>query len=398
MKCIESIMGIIEVDLISANIEDSLKSINENGITITRLEQKDNLCACFYIKRTEWKTLQLICKKRDDKVKIIGKKGVYWSIRGILHRPVMLLGMILLLGMTVYLPTRILFVQVEGNTAVPDQKILCAGENSGIYFGASRRVIRSEKVKNALLSLLPELQWAGVNTKGCVAIISVKERTEPEEQKKTEYISSIVADRDGVITSCTIDEGNLLCSVGQSVRRGQLLISGYTDCGFFLRASNAAGDIFAQTDRNIDVVIPTEYFNKHDLQSNKVNISLLIGKKRINLWKDSGILDASCDRMYEEYYVALPGSYQLPIGIGIDSCAAYQLQPSDITQKNLKGNAAEYGKNYIFQHMIAGNILSNYEVFTTSDNTIYMTGEYVCTEMIGRVQREQNGEDNGENN
>ena len=38
-------------------------------------------------------------------------------------------------------------------------------------------MIRSEKVKNSLLQRIPQLQWAGINTDGCVAVISVREKT-----------------------------------------------------------------------------------------------------------------------------------------------------------------------------------------------------------------------------
>lgn len=41
-------------------------------------------------------------------------------------------------------------------------------------------------MKNALLSAIPELQWAGVNTYGCRAVISVRERTLPERKPEPE--------------------------------------------------------------------------------------------------------------------------------------------------------------------------------------------------------------------
>ena len=53
---------------------------------------------------------------------------------------------------------------------------------------------------------------------------------------------------------------------------------------------------------------------------------------------------------------------------------------------------ADYAKEYIQQQMIAGNILKRTESFAAYDNRICMTGEYVCTEMIGIVQQEQIGE------
>jgi sporulation protein YqfD len=149
--------------------------------------------------------------------------------------------------LTIFLPTRVLFIHVEGNSTVEERRILEAAQECGIRFGASRRQVRSEKMKNRLLEKVPELKWAGVNTSGCTAVISVREQ--PVQEQRTGYtgISSIVAACDGRITSCTVTKGNGLCAPGQVVQKGQLLISGYLDCGICIRVTGAEGEIFAET-------------------------------------------------------------------------------------------------------------------------------------------------------
>ena len=83
----------------------------------------------------------------------------------------MVIGLCLLLLLVCILPTRVLFMRVEGNESIPENLILEAAEDCGIRFGASRSAVRSEKVKNGILSRISELQWVGVNTKGCIAVI-----------------------------------------------------------------------------------------------------------------------------------------------------------------------------------------------------------------------------------
>ena len=60
-----------------------------------------------------------------------------------------------------YAPSRVWFVEVEGNETVPARKILLAAEECGVKFWAKSGEIRSEQVKNQILNLVPELQWAG---------------------------------------------------------------------------------------------------------------------------------------------------------------------------------------------------------------------------------------------
>ena len=163
------------------------------------------------------------------------------------------------LAAAIFLPTRIFFVRVEGNVTTPTRLILDAAGESGIRFGASRRAVRSEKMKTALLSALPHLHGAGGNTSGCVATGSVRQRTEPEVTGQDRAVSSIVASRDGFIVSATVTRGNSLCRVGQSVKAGQVLISGYTDCGICIQATRAEGETCAQTSREFAAVTPAQW-------------------------------------------------------------------------------------------------------------------------------------------
>jgi sporulation protein YqfD len=305
---------------------------------------------------------------------------------------VLLLGILLMLFSAIILPRHVLFIQVEGNKQLPDKRIIEAAENCGIRFGTSRKHIRSEKVKNDLLSSIPELQWAGVNTKGCVAVISVRERTIKERHLPEKIVSNIIADRDGFIISCTASKGNLICTQGQAVRKGELLISGYTDCGISIHATRAEGEVFAQTLRNLSVIAPKNWVLVADNGNKIQSISLLIGKKRINLWKDSGIWSVTCGRMYKEYFMTLPGGFSLPLAL----CLDVRLNREHLSAEYSCGHTPEeFARDYLRRQMVAGTILQ--EDITVADRPDYymLQGNYICSEMIGRVQSEVIGEQHG---
>ena len=88
----------------------------------------------------------------------------------------------------------------------------------------------------------------------------------------------------------------------------------------------------------------------------------------------------------------LPGNFRIPIGISIDSCIEYQLDQTVGCLESVQGTLADYGQRYLQEQMVAGTIDDHVVFFNDSQNRICMTGQYICTEMIGRVQQEQNGE------
>lgn len=393
-----SIVGFLDVELTSAEPEAAMAAINGAGIEIKNLQKINELTYSFRIRRQNHRKLCAICEKRGESLRICKKRGLYWRFKSLLARPVLFGGSIFLLAMVLYLPTRVFFVKVEGNQTVPAKKILEAAENCGIGFGVSRREVRSEQVKNALLSAVPELQWAGVNTSGCVATISVRERSDSEEAQLRPEVASIVASRDGYVLSCTVTRGNALVATGQPVKEGQVLISGYTDCGICIRAECAEGEIMAQTNRSLEAVTPGECALKVLTGQVKRKYSLLFRKKRIFLWKDSGIWDASCGRMYEEYYITLPGGFQLPIALCVEEYICYESTAWDIPEAEAENALKTFAENYLTKQMIAGKILSSVQSVSSEEGLYRLTGEYACAEMIGKVRQEQIGDIHGKNN
>lgn len=398
MDIFKSLAGMAELSLTGADIAGSLDALTRNNIPVFSATPESDVSVRLVIFRRDYKKALSLLQKRGDTLKLLRRTGLYWVFKGLLRRPVLVLGCAVLLAMGLYMPTRVYFVRIEGNEAIPSNQILEAAEICGIRFGASRREVRSEQMKNQLLQAMPQLQWAGVNTYGCVAVITVKERTDPAPEQEFPEVGSIVASRDGIILSCTATDGNLLCRPGQAVRAGEVLISGFTDCGLCIQATLARGDVFAQTERKIRAVMPLEYQEIVSEGDQKKKLSLIIGKKRINLWKDSGICDTTCGRMYKEYYVTLPGGFQLPVAIAVETHSCYETVLRTTTPDECEGLLSGFVQRYLSQQMIAGNILRKDQTFREVDGICVLEGKYICTEMIGRVRQEQIGEYHGENN
>ena len=173
------------------------------------------------------------------------------------------------------------------------------------------------------------------------------------------------------------------------MKAGEVLISGYTDCGISIRAEASDGEVYALTEQNLHICTPLECSVRGDMTRQEKKYSLIIGKNRINFYKGSGISDTTCDRMYEENYITLPGGFVLPVAVVTEVWTYYDCTEETALPEEQIGQLSEFAADYLREQMVAGQILSASETVTTEDGALWLNGKYACREMIGRVQKEE---------
>lgn len=379
--------GNVELRLTGADIYRTLAQLQAEGIQLEELVWKDALELKCLAKKQDLQRIRKICHNRGDVLSIRHLFGPERILALLWKRPVLVLGMALLLFLSLWLPGRVLFVLVEGNTTIPHGLITEKAANCGLYMGLPTKEIRSQKIQNALLQQIPQLQWAGINCKGCVAVISVRERKIEDPVPEQSEVSSIVAVTDARVEAITVERGMAKCKPGELVQAGQVLISGFSDHGLCVRAEKAKGEVYGQTQRQISLIVPAEGTQRGKILASGKNFRLIFGKIQINFHNSSGILGGECVRIYSEQYIKLPGGFVLPIGIGVECWTRYETEqiPWQLPEAFLSDQA----RLYLQREMIAGEILSAQEDLLREDGRCRLVGNYTCYEMIGRVRPEE---------
>ena len=390
MNILKVCPGRILVELTSAAMPGLLNAINAAGISLQKIVCVDDLTVCVLVSRCDYNELASLSAKHGARAKKIKNIGAFTVAGRFIKRPVLTVFFFLLIVLSCYIPSRVFFLRVEGNADVPEAYILEIAEECGIRFGVKRRMLRSEKMKNALLERIPQLQWAGINTTGCTAVISVREKTDSEGEVRPQHkVSSIAALRDGIIQSCTVREGSALCSVGQAVKAGQVLVTGYLDFGIVIKTTQAEAEIQALTFRDLEVLSPYATIVKGAEQKDKTKYGLRIGKKLIKFYKDSGNLDTTCGKIYAEEYIYLPGGFRLPVAIVRETEFSYDADRGEVPVADTGAWLQDFANIHLNQLMISGEIISADTEVVPGEGVFYLRGRYACSEMIGQVIYEE---------
>lgn len=373
------------VEFSSADPIYTMRQLSKIRTELFHIIQIDNFTIRFEIKGNINNEIIRMLNRYTESYRIIKNSSMLNYVMRFIHRPAICLGFLLMILLAVFLPSRILFIQVKGNDTLSDTLIVSTAEECGIRFGSSRKDVRSEEVKNRLIARLPQLEWVGVNTIGCVAEISVREGNENSSPSQASSIGSIVAARDGIIINCTTLRGTQLCKPGQAVKKDQLLVSGYTDCGTYIQGTLAQAEILAETNRNLTMITPVMLQKQHIPSCEQRRFRLIIGKYLINFYKDSGISPSTCVKIYREYPLKLPGKFILPICLieeryVTDGGVFMEVNPSWLEKS---------GRDYLKSQMIAGKIISEDVQIGQLDGITTFEANYFCTEMIGQIKYEE---------
>lgn len=379
----------LRLRLVSADIPARLQGLLELGLRLQAVRREDLLTASFTLAARDLPAVETYARAKGDDLVVISGAGPMQAVRFCMKRPLLTGVLAALFLLTLWLPSRVLFIRVEGATTVAPQRILQCAEAAGIYFGAGVRQVRSERVKNSLLEAIPELSWVGVNTNGCVATLTVAQRDTAEADMADPRISSLVSGRDAQITELTVTQGSALCKPGQVVRKGQVLISGYTDCGLKITAAKAEGEVFGRTRYAKTLLFPCEYREKQEISRIETNFFLRIGKKEIKLRKDSGISHMICDKMYTTHYLRLPGGFTLPLAVTVQRCVYYTPGDLRLPISQAQGRMESLARQYLLSDMISGQILTERFAGREMEGAHQLTGSFQCREMIARIRYEE---------
>ncbi|MBE6749986.1 MAG: hypothetical protein E7560_02350 [Ruminococcaceae bacterium] len=233
-----------------------------------------------------FRKLPEIIKGSGIKVHIIHKKGLPFKIERYKKRIGIVLGLIFFILFIEVMSGFVWSVEIVGNKRVETEKISYALEQIGIKEGIRASSINPKINREKLLLEVEGLAWASINVEGSKIIVNVTETKEKEKDNST--AGNIKADSDGIIERIDVTVGNCLVKVGDTVKKGDVLVSGVMENASETRFVRATGEIFAKTSETLtfeepfDKTLKTENGNKKEkcvLEIFTVKIPLFLGSE-----------------------------------------------------------------------------------------------------------------------
>ena len=317
-------------------------------------------------------------------VRYFGFRQQFYGLR---RRITLLVMMALTVVWILLLPNFIWIMDVTGNQTVPAERILQELSEMDIRVGTWVTDLPHPRLlKYEMQQRIPELQWIAVNCYGGRAVVEVAERQPAQASVSKKTPVNLVAARDGVILELDILNGFPVCTAGQAVREGDLLVSGVMDHVRTTQVTRAYGEVYALTKHEFTAVTPTRIAEKRFTGEEACCVYINIGRKRIKIFGNSGISVSGCDKIVNEKIWTLPGGYPLPFRVTKEVYQCYEAVPAEQTENTAVRILSDGTHRALNAAMIAGQIQSQEQQLARQDGWYSLTASFWCREMIARAE------------
>lgn len=257
----------------------------------------------------------------------VKKGGLPWLFYSYRKRAGLLVGSILSLFLLSMSGRYVWDVRISGNQSMTREEVLEELRTCGLGVGSYIPSIDTTVLENQVLLASDKISWIALRMDGTVAVVQILEHAYPQNDTDSAKPANLIAAADGYIESVEVFRGNALVKQGQSVRKGELLVSGLYDSNTVgYRYTRAAGQIIAKTRRTVTVEIPLEYEQKHSQPEKCREIDLIFFGFSVKIYKSTGNLPNNCDIMRKNKALDILGLSSLPVGWIVTSSSEFSTE------------------------------------------------------------------------
>jgi len=172
-------------------------------------------------------------------------------------------------------------VTIEGEGCVPEKEVLETFERHGFKVGVKKSRIDVNEIAQLFLADRDEFSFCTINISGAVAHVELHLRVPTRYTEATHDPYNLISDADGVIVRLEVENGIAAVGLGESVHKGQLLVSGImentTNTAF--RLVRAEGRVWARVNKTLTFSVPLEYTEKKYVDEKEVSVLRILGHR-----------------------------------------------------------------------------------------------------------------------
>ena len=386
--------GAVTAAVIGAQPEVFLNLCVQEGFRLSRMVREDPFTLMVEVTRRDYPRLCALAERAQCSVERKKEQGIPFFLLRFRRRYAFLVGAALCVFLLFAGSRVILTLDVSGNETVTDREILSQLRLCGVRVGTFGPSVPVRAVENKMMLAMNELSFCAVNLHGTRAEIIVRERTPVPEVRQQHLPTDIISSASGIITHIEPWAGDACFGEGDTVSKGEVLISGLmtldpppmveADLGTVL--VHAEGRVLARTwytqTAQIDLMAQEKVYTGQTMTRH----SLTAQGRRMKFYQNAGIPYENYDIITQFKSWSPKGKRELPLLWETETIRAYTLQPVQLDQAAAEQLLRRALKETLEASMDEGKILKDDYQVQRKGSVLTVTMLAECSEQIGRMK------------
>lgn len=175
------------------------------------------------------KPLRKVAHTTKTRFRIRQKVGAPFALRRLRRHKGFITGGVLFIALLYWLSSIIWFIDYSSPEELQEldpREVLDTAYELGLRPGVFKHSLDLQEIEKTLEVRIPRLAWAGIEIQGTRAVIRIVEKKLPRDDLLEHQPGHLVAAKEGVISDLLLIDGRPTVQVGDTVTKGQILISG----------------------------------------------------------------------------------------------------------------------------------------------------------------------------
>lgn len=368
--------GYVIIRVAGKNKERFVNMCLANGLNIWGVTARDDFIF-LSISNADFMRIRRLVRKCDVRVGIVSKHGRAEIVKKHGHRCGFMVALTAVCIYFIFVPQYIWCVEIDGAKNADTARIEEILREMGVYVGAKKKNIADlSDIKNAVVFGDDEVNWAWLYIEGAKARLQIQESTPVPEVADKSMPVDIAAACDGYVRKAVVKRGERRVNVGQTVSKGQILISGKVAVfreGYPEKYSyvHSIGKIVADTIR----VAEDEFSDTETLRvrtgNKKTRFSAELFGKCFDFFGENDLPYEEYDTETVNYDASLPLVGYLGFGINVHKIYEVNVAENTLTEQEILSRAKERLEESICKRLGTGAVKTAEELTYSVDGGVY---------------------------
>ncbi len=302
-----------------------------------------------YMSISDFRKLKPLVRKTHTKVTLEGRYGFPFFLARYRKRKLFFAGLFLCAALLWGYSLFIWDIHFEGNERYPDTTLAEFLESEGVAPAMLRSRVDCPGIVKAIRKEYNDIVWVSASIDGSRLKIQVKENEDTFPEKDASVVPDgreekpvdLIASADGVITEIVTRSGVPQVHVGDTVKKGDILVLGRVEVvndsqevvGYQYHRSDA--DVFADTQMEYTDTLDLTYLKKVYDGKKKYQPFIRLADWTVSVGSIKNKYEHS-ERVTEETQVRLGENFYLPFSYGMKSVKSYSLVERTYTEEEAR--------------------------------------------------------------